>query len=61
MEEKDVGKAKLILNSLLKYLSQELDQADIETPEIDSQLKSNDWHSSLNISKHKNPKAKRPR
>lgn len=42
LREQDVGKAKLILNSLLKYLSQELEKADIETPEVDIQIKSNE-------------------
>lgn len=40
LREKDVEKAKLILSSLLNYINQELEEADIETKEIDSQIKS---------------------
>lgn len=40
LREKDVEKAKLILNSLLMRLNKELEEADIETKEIDSQIKS---------------------
>lgn len=41
IKEKDVEKAKLILNSLFNHLKRELnDKVDIETQEIDSRIKS---------------------